>query len=174
VLLKQRMMTMSQKMNRPSVDEQLKAIEAALDLAQARNLPAVISLPSVPADPRAGKGRGGAGSELAISILEQMGEKVAQLEAADEQHRQQQAVSEALHQEEREAIEVISSEVAALKKRAGRLERWLSQLPAHQPQRDTYPPNLTPTARQPQPLLLIALLGIAGLGLLLLVLFRGL
>lgn len=159
-------------MEQPNVDEQLSALEAALDLAQHRLLPVVVPA-ALPADPRPRR-REGDSQALALSLLKEMQERVAHLEAEEALYRQSQVISEALHHEEREAIEVITDEVATLKKRTARFEQWLAHmqnevLPAQQ----IHNLQLQPTAGRSQPLLIVFALAAAGVGLLLFVLLRG-
>jgi TolA-binding protein len=159
-------------MNQPSIEEQLKAIEAALNLSQARNLPAVVPAASLPEDPRVRQRE--ESRDLALAILQKMEGKIADLEAEKNLQRQQQMISEALHQEEREAIEVISGEVAGLKKRAARLEQWLHRMHDQPPAPpEDYPSPPQPITRQADTIFLIALLAAAAVGLLLFTLLRG-
>ncbi|NIM06934.1 MAG: hypothetical protein GTO55_10275 [Armatimonadetes bacterium] len=163
-------------MHEPSIEEQLKVIEAALGRTEARNLPAVMPTASVPEDIRVRDKREGEreSRELAIALLQKMEKRVADLEMEGMLHRQHQVIAEALHQEEREAIEVISDELAALKKRAARVEQWLQQMD-HQPEvpREPYRLRFEPLTNKPQQALMMILLAISSLGLLLFVLLRG-
>ncbi len=116
-------------MNQPSIEEKLKAIEAAINLAQARHLPAVLP-PSQPAvKPNGFDGKDSVKSrELALAVLKRFDARIAALEEDGSVHQKQLSSTEAVQQEQQEALELISDEVSALKQRAAQLEGYLRQI----------------------------------------------
>ncbi len=145
-------------MHQERIEEKLKALEAALNLTQAKNLPAVRpdSLPPV----RVATGETGVSRELAMTLLKRMEEKIADLEKEGELNREMETRLAIQHEEQTEAIELIGGEVATLKQRTSRVEEWLRYLQVHhsQPQ---------PELSLPRPLLTVGVIGIIVLGMLL-------
>jgi hypothetical protein len=118
-------------MEQHSIEEKLKVIEAAINLTQQRNLPVVIRSGQPMAAPKDGDHQdAGRAREVALAVLKRFDERIVRLEQDGTALAQDQERTETIHREHQEAIELISSEVAALKHRSAQMEGWLRH--AHQ------------------------------------------
>ncbi len=126
-------------MEKPDIEEQLKAIEAAIDLAQAKNLPVVVK-PAQPAimsensnghDPSKVR-------DLALMIFKKFDERIASIEQEEMAQREEQSYTAVVQQEHHEALEYISDEVAALKKRSAQIEGLMRHLQVVKPSVDLF------------------------------------
>ena len=115
-------------MNETIVDSKIQALEAALKLTEKRNLPVPCPTAAVePVDrPAETKQVALRKEDLALTLLWRMESRVAEIE-------EKRSLDEAWHEtlnsaqeEQAEAIEIISQQVAALKKQAQKIERHLS------------------------------------------------
>lgn len=113
-------------MDKQSIEQQLKTIEAAINSAQARNLPVVrqTATPIVvqrsihEKDPRTSQ-------ELALVILKRFNDRITTLEQEGMAQQRHTIESTAIQQEQSEAIDLIGQELAKLKHRTTELESWL-------------------------------------------------
>jgi hypothetical protein len=115
-------------MNETMVDSRLQAIEAALKLTEKRNLP----VPRAAAAMETFAGRSESQQvairkeDLALRLLWRMEQRVAEIEERRSLDEAWQKTLDTSQEEHAEAIEMISKEVAALKKQAQKIERHLS------------------------------------------------
>jgi hypothetical protein len=113
-------------MDKQSIEEQLKTIEAAINSAQARHLPAVrrTTTPAVvPGSIHEKDTR--ASQELALVILKRFNDRITTLEHEGMTQQHHIIESAAIQQEQTEAIDLIGQELATLKHRTAELESWL-------------------------------------------------
>jgi len=116
-------------MNQPSIEEQLKAIESAINLTESRNLPAVVESAKAVRTDADYEGREAAKArEAAFIILKKIDEKISDLESSAQAQMQQHSQTQVVQNEQQEALELISKEVATLKKRAQVMEQGLRHI----------------------------------------------
>jgi hypothetical protein len=115
------------------VDSKIQAIEAALKFTEKRQLPALRSEAAV--EPLAGRSESQKVAvrreDLALTLLWRMEQRVAEIEEKRTLDAAWQETLNTTQGEHAEAIEIISKEVAALRRQAQKMERYLSaaQLP---------------------------------------------
>jgi len=115
-------------MHETLVDSKIQAIEAALKLTEKRQLPAL--RPEAAVAPFAGRSEtqevAVRKEDLALTLLWRMEQRVAEMEEKRTLDCAWQETLNTTQEEQAEAIELISQQVAALRKQAQKIERHLS------------------------------------------------